>query len=320
MPFHTVPDGLKIHFRDEPPTGPASGPPVLCLHGLTRNGKDFDDIVPKLAALGRRVIVPDQRGRGASDRDADPMRYEIPVYAGDMLHLLAALKIDVVATIGTSMGGLISMAMALPAPTLWGLLRRPSKAALMGRFMSARQPVPPGAPRAKIAQAIINDVAPKVEMSGIARIIAAVSETAPAASWEEAIARTREAEQRSFPEETDDAYWRAFAKRLWKEEAPGRLVRDFDPAIIEPIKKAKPQKDPWWLFDGLKTTPTLVIRGALSDVLSRDAMAQMKSRGAAVETVEVSQTGHAPHLTEAEAWAAIERFLRTTENRTSQKR
>lgn len=310
MPFHALPDGLKIHYRDEPASAPISGPPVLCLHGLTRNGKDFDDLVPKLAALGRRVIVPDQRGRGKSDRDPNPMRYEIPVYAGDMLHLLQTLQIDAVATIGTSMGGLISMAMASPAPTVLGLLRRPSKAALMGRLMSARQPIAPGAARAKVVRAVINDVAPKLEMSGIARIIAALSSVEPAATWDEAIARTREAEQAAFPDETDAAYWRDFAERLWKEDASGRLMRDFDPAIIEPIKKAKPQKDPWWLFDGVKETPMLVIRGALSDVLSHEAMAEMAARGAEVETVEVPRIGHAPHLTEPEAWAAIERFFR----------
>ena len=132
-------DELPLYVRDYPPLLPETGLPVICLHGLTRNSRDFDVIAPRIAALGRRVVAPDMRGRGKSANDPDPAHYVPAVYAQDVLKLMDALEIPRAVFIGTSMGGLIIMVLATMAPD-------------------------------RIAASVLNDVGPKLNPAGLSRI------------------------------------------------------------------------------------------------------------------------------------------------------
>lgn len=278
--FFTNPDGLRIHFRDYPPAGPQAGMPVLCLHGLTRNVKDFEDLAPKIAAKGRRVIVASQRGRGRSDPDPQTERYQPPVYAADMLALLDFLEIDRAVFVGTSMGGLMTMAVA-------------------------------GTDPGRIAAAVINDVGPVVDPAGLERIKHNTSSRDPVTSWEEAAARTRESNLAAFPGRADDeAYWLDFARKTWIEDGEGRIVLDYDGNILSTLGGGdEPLPDLWAFWEPFAGIPTLLVRGALSDLLSPETVAEMRRRKPDLEVVEVPNVGHAPFMTEPEAWAAIDVFL-----------
>ena len=133
-------DGLALYARDYPPLFPETGLPVICMHGLTRNSRDFETVAPRIAALGRRVVAPDMRGRGRSANDPDPAHYVPAVYAQDVLKLMDALSIPRAVFIGTSMGGLVSMVLATMAPD-------------------------------RIAASILNDVGPKLNPAGLSRTL-----------------------------------------------------------------------------------------------------------------------------------------------------
>ncbi|MEA1943471.1 MAG: alpha/beta hydrolase [Pseudomonadota bacterium] len=278
--FFTNSDGLRVHYRDYPAQGGETGVPVLCLHGLTRNVKDFEDLAPKIAAKGRRVIVASQRGRGRSDPDPQTERYQPPVYAGDMLGLLDALEIPRAVFVGTSMGGLMTMVVA-------GIQPR------------------------RIAAAVINDVGPVVAKEGLDRIKVNTSTRAPVASWEEAAARTRESNLAAFPDrEGDEAFWTDFAHKTWIEGDDGRIVLDYDGEILSMLGgDDAPLPDLWEFWDPFANIPALVVRGAISDLLSPETVAEMKRRKPDLDVVEVPRVGHAPFMTEPEAWAAIDTFL-----------
>lgn len=257
------------------------GAPVLLLmHGLTRNSADFEPLVAKLA--GRyRMIVPDQRGRGLSQWDADPAQYRPDVYAQDMLALLDGLGIAQAGLIGTSMGGLMAMVMQALRPDL--------------------------------AQAVVfNDIGPVLDPAGLARIQGYVGPGAAMADWSEAAARTRAINLAAFPE-ADDGHWYAFARRIARENADGTVSFAYDPAISQSVAGDDPQTVPpdlWPLWDLLDAVPVLVVRGALSDLLSAATVEEMARRHSGpYAAVEVPRVGHAPILDEPVALAAIEAFL-----------
>src|SRR5215207_5741444 len=156
----TSPDGLALYARDYAGADQDAGLPVICLHGLTRNSKDFEGIAPRIAALGRRVIVPDVRGRGQSAWDSRPARYHPKTYARDVLGLMDRLGIPTAVFIGTSMGGLITMTVAAMR----------SKA---------------------VAAVILNDVGPAIAPAGIARILNYAGKGASIDSWDDAVAYLR---------------------------------------------------------------------------------------------------------------------------------
>ena len=277
--FITVPDGLKLFVRDLPAEGPEVGPAVLCLHGLTRNGRDFEAIAPRIAAGGRRALTLDVRGRGFSDHDPQPERYQPPTYVGDVIQVLDAMQLLKVALIGTSMGGLMTMILAALAPQ-------------------------------RIERAVLNDIGPKLEPEGLARIAGYVGTGEPATSWDEAAARIKAINGAAFPD-ADDAFFAAMARRTFRERAPGVIALDYDPDIAVPFRQpggAAPA-DLWALYEALKPIPTLVVRGAISDLFSAATVAEMKVRKPDLESVEVPRVGHAPMLDEPEAWGAIARFL-----------
>lgn len=276
--FHTVPDGLKLHFRDHATATPDARAPVICLHGLTRNLADFDELAPRIAATGRRVVTVSMRGRGRSDRDPKSERYTPPVYASDVLSLLDALDIPRAVFVGTSLGGIVSMIVAM-------------------------------ADVRRLAGCVLNDMGGALAEEGLSRIKGYVGgENATASDWAEAAARTREVNAVAFPDR-DDAFWEAFARRTWIETSEG-IAPDYDPAIA--INVQREGGDPnalWTAFDALKDVSTLLVRGALSDLIAPDTVEAMRARKPDLSVVEVPGVGHAPLLTEPEAWSAIAGFL-----------
>jgi pimeloyl-ACP methyl ester carboxylesterase len=273
-------DGLSLFARDYATGGGSTALPVVCLHGLTRNSRDFEDVAPLLARLGRRVLVPDMRGRGLSDWDPEPARYAPRTYVQDVLALLETLGIDRAVFIGTSMGGIITMAMADSAPE-------------------------------RIAAAVVNDVGPVVAPEGIARIKSYVGGTSAIADWTGAREYVRLTNQAAFPDFVSED-WDRFARRLFRE-VDGVPRLDYDPGIALQLRRdlyKAPDAEAWDLFRILATgRPTLLIRGDLSDLLSPEIAARMREVAPEMQQVDVARVGHAPMLTEPEAVQALRSFL-----------
>jgi pimeloyl-ACP methyl ester carboxylesterase len=277
----TSPDGLSLFARDY---AAAAGPaklPVIAIHGLTRNSADFGAIAPLIAQSGRRVLAVDVRGRGQSDRAPDPMTYQPLNYAHDVLALMEQAGIARAVFLGTSMGGLITMALA--------------------------------AIRSKVvAAAILNDIGPEVAKEGLARIAAYSGQPVDTPGWAEAAAYVKQHNAVAFPHYTD-ADWDAFARRTFRIGTEGAPVLDYDPDIAVPIKAAGAKAlvpALWPMFGRLaKARPVLLVRGQNSDLLSEAIAAKMQKRAPKMDYVEVPGVGHAPMLDEPEAKAAIFPFL-----------
>ena len=277
----TSPDGLSLYARDY---AAAAGPaklPVIAIHGLTRNSADFGTIAPLIAQSGRRVLAIDVRGRGRSDRAPDPMTYQPLNYAHDVLALMEQAGVARAVFLGTSMGGLITMALA-----------------------AVRSKV--------IAAAIINDVGPEVAKEGLARIAAYSGQPVDTPTWAEAAAYVKQHNAIAFPHYTD-ADWDAFARRTFRIGAEGAPELDYDPDIAVPIRAAGAKAlvpNLWPMFGRLaRGRPVLLVRGQTSDLLSEKIAAKMRKRAPKMDYVEVPGVGHAPMLDEPEAKAAIFPFL-----------
>lgn len=273
-------DGLSLFARDYPVVGEEARLPVICLHGLTRNSKDFEDIAPIIAGWGRRVIVPDVRGRGQSDWDLDPRHYQPKIYARDVTEMMAALEVERAVFLGTSMGGIITMTM-----------------------MAVR----PGA----VAAAILNDVGPAIAPEGIARILSYVGKGSAVGDWTDAANYVREINGVAFPDYREED-WHRFAQRTFRQGNGGPEL-DYDPAITVPLGKP-PSKISLWLAGFLfrrlaRRRPTLLIRGELSDLISAEIADKMQRMVPRLRRVDVPGVGHAPMLTEPEAVDAIHDFL-----------
>ncbi|WP_019961651.1 alpha/beta fold hydrolase [Woodsholea maritima] len=276
--FYTPGDGIKMFYRFYPGAQGGTKTPILCMHGLTRNSRDFEDISPRLAAMGHDVIAIDVRGRGFSDYDPDPARYIPLTYVNDIFGMLEERGITQVATLGTSMGGLMTMIMAKLKPGL-------------------------------ITRACINDIGPVLQTEGIERIKGYVGGSRDFATWDDASAALRAINGIAFPKETSDAFWLAFAKRTCREDETGRIRLDYDPEISKPVKGGDVAPvDMWPFFEALRGIPLLLIRGELTDLLSPDTVKDMKTRHGKMDVVQVPDVGHAPLLTEEAAWSAISTF------------
>lgn len=275
----TSADGLTLYARDYAAgAGPARAP-VICIHGLTRNSRDFEVLAPHLAERGRRVLAIDVRGRGRSDRSPTPLSYNPAVYAGDVLALCEQAGIARALFVGTSMGGLITMTLAALRPDL-------------------------------VVGAALNDIGPEVAAAGLARIAGYVGGAPPVTSWDDAAAYARHVNGHALPGLTD-AQWDAFARRIFRED-DGRLELDYDPAISQGFAAAPagPAPDLWPLFTGLATgRPMLLVRGAASDILEADAADRMAQLAPHMARVELPGVGHAPTLEEPEALAALDELL-----------
>jgi len=249
-------------------------PIVLCLHGLTRNSRDFTAMAQ---GLGRRyrLIAPDQRGRGLSTF-ADPASYQLPVQVQDTFALLDHLKIGRCVIVGTSMGALMAVTMAAMAPD-------------------------------RIAGVVLNDAGPVIDPTGLARIAAYVGQADSPETWVAAVRRLQAIHGQAFPNYTD-AQWERFARwtYVWGEAG---LRPDYDPRLREALAAtAGSLPDLWPVFEVLKTVPGLLIRGAVSDLLAADTAAAVRDRLGA-RLVTVPDRGHAPDLSEPESLLSILAFL-----------
>ncbi len=275
-------DGLNLFARDYPAAGGEERLPVICLHGLTRNSKDFEEIAPVIAGWGRRVIVPDVRGRGQSARDPNPKNYQPKVYARDVIEMMAALDVPHAVFLGTSMGGLITMTLAAIRPKV-------------------------------IAAAILNDVGPAIAPEGVARILSYAGKPVEIRDWNDAAAYVRRTNSIAMPHFTEED-WHRFAQRTFRQGSNGPEV-DYDPAIAVPLGKP-PSKLSFWIAGLLfcrlaRRRPTLLIRGEISDILSPEIAERMQRMAPSLKRVDVPGVGHAPMLTEPAAVDAIGQFLRT---------
>ncbi len=270
MPRHTTWDGLSLYYTDE-----GEGLPLLCLPGLTRTGRDFDYLAPHLPPL--RLIRPDYRGRGQSDWADDPMSYTVPNEAQDVLMLLDRLGIEKAAVLGTSRGGLIGMMLAATA-----------KDRLLGLAL--------------------NDVGPVIERAGLERISDYVGRNPSLRTHAEAAA----AMPRHNPgfHEVPPGRWLEEA-RLHYLEAGGRLKITYDPGLREAFLAAfdGPAPDLWPLYDACEGLPLALIRGAHSDLLSRETAEEMRRRRPDMIFAEVPGRAHVPFLDEAASVKAIRAWL-----------
>lgn len=276
--YYQSDDGLRLFARDYQ-SSPSTLTPLLCLPGLTRNSRDFETIAPWLAQK-RRVITADFRGRGFSQYASDPASYRPDIELIDMISLLNFLKVDRVAVIGTSRGGIVGMLMA-------------------ALFCD------------RLAGLFLNDVGPELDPAGLLRIRSYLGVRGEFASWETAIANLK-SNSTGFESLADDE-WQAFAQRIFKAVA-GLPQADYDPALaqafpsVEDINAGR-VANLWELFSSVEGLPVSVVRGEHSDILSSATVEAMKQKSAELDATTIPKRGHAPFLDEAPAKEALSRWL-----------
>jgi pimeloyl-ACP methyl ester carboxylesterase len=271
-------DGLRLYYRDYPAAAPGRLP-LLCLPGLTRNSRDFEHVALRLQRQ-RRVLCADLRGRGRSQHDPHWQNYHPGTYLGDIERLLADAGVERCVYFGTSLGGILTM--------------------LTAATQSDR-----------VAAAILNDIGPEVDPAGIARIATYVGRFPPARSWDEAVALVRATYEPTLPG-LSPGQWAEFTRRSYSDiDGVPRL--DMDPNIGEAVRAAPAAAAPdlWPVFAALRPVPTLVLRGATSDILSTATFERMQREKPDLVRVEVPDRGHVPLLDELAAVAAIDTFLAT---------
>ena len=271
-------DGLNLHYRDY--AGAPDQAPMLCLHGLTRNCRDFGALALHVAPR-RRVITPDLRGRGRSQYDPNWMNYHPGTYVEDTWQLLRELSCERVVVVGTSLGGLIGMLMAATRPQA-------------------------------IAGLVLNDIGPEIDPAGAARIQAYVGRLPAVRNWEDAAAQMKQTYGLAMPDYSD-AQWMEFARNSFVEDAEGVPRPAADPKIGEAVRAmpAPPGATAamWAAFATLKSIPMLALRGAHSDVLSAATFDRMAIEVPALLRVTVPNRGHPPQLDERDSRTAIDRFI-----------
>lgn len=271
------PTGLRLMAYLE--WGARDNPRVLvCVHGLTRSARDFDFLARNLAAR-YRVVCPDLAGRGDSDWLTNPNEYQVPTYVGDMVTLLARLDVESVDWVGTSLGGLVGMALA----------------AL------------PGSP---ITRLVLNDVGPVVTRASLARIGSYVGKWPPLPTMEAAEAYLRRVSASFGPH--SDAEWRFLTENVVRENPDGSLRMHYDPSISVAFTAPQPSPDQdleqWDLYERIRC-PTMVLRGEHSDLLTRDTANEMTRRGPRAKVAEIAGVGHAPTLIHDDQIQLVREFL-----------
>lgn len=269
-------DGLTLYARDYN-RAPAGAPTVICIPGLTRNSRDFEFIAEHIADQ-YRVLCVELRGRGKSNYDPTFENYNPGTYVKDIIALLDQLKLDQAILLGTSLGGIISMLMSTLAPD-------------------------------RVQAVIMNDIGPVVDKTGLDRIQSYVGKSPPVKTWADAVAQIKQTGVDAFPDYNEDD-WLAMAHKLFAEDATGTPVLDYDPNISKPFSSSNEDSgDMWGLYEAVQQKPTLLIRGALSDILGKDTFDEMRDRHTSAQSVELANIGHAPMLDEPEAVSAIDTFL-----------
>jgi pimeloyl-ACP methyl ester carboxylesterase len=249
---------------------------LICVHGLTRSARDFDDLSLALCAQFR-IVCPDVAGRGDSDRLPDPMLYGAQQYVSDMVTLIARLDVEAVSWVGTSLGGLIGMALAAQTGT-------------------------------PIVKLVLNDAGPVVSRASLERIAAYVGSTPTFPSMEQAEAYVRAISAPFGPH--SDAQWRTLTENWLRRNEDGSYRAHYDPRIAEAFRASIPEQDleHWAVYDAVRC-PTLVLRGEHSDLLSRATTDEMARRGPKARVVEIRGVGHAPTLMHADQIALVRDFL-----------
>ncbi|WP_159952940.1 alpha/beta hydrolase [Rhizobium sp. 18065] len=264
--FVSVPDGLKLHVRILGGDNP--GLPVVCLPGLTRNGRDFEALARILSSAphGFKVISITSRGRGLSDRDPEPSRYTIPVEAMDVVAVLDQLAIDKAHFIGTSRGGLILHVLAMTHLD-------------------------------RIATVVLNDIGPVLEVEGLRQIQSYLGGRRKPQTFAEAAIILKDAHGDEFPALSDED-WQGLAAAIYRE-TEGEIVADYDPEIGIQFRAAdlsQPLADLWPQFALLAELPVMVVRGEHSRLLSPETVDAMGQRHPGLLAVTASGQGHAPLL------------------------
>lgn len=256
---------------------PCSVRVLVCVHGLTRCARDFDRLAGEMVGRGYRVVCPDIAGRGDSEWLKDPMQYAVPTYANDMVTLIARLDVESVEWVGTSLGGLIGMTLA-------------------------------ALPDSPVKKLILNDVGPVLTAVSLERIGTYVGKWPPLPTIEAAEQYVR-AISASFGPHAD-AEWRFLTEHVVRKNADGSLRMHYDPAIAVPFNAQSPHRDLelWSLYDAIRC-PTLVLRGKQSDLLTRDTVEQMATRGPRAQVVEFPGVGHAPTLLHGDQIGIVREFL-----------
>jgi pimeloyl-ACP methyl ester carboxylesterase len=274
-------DGLQLHAVVYEPSQNADRLPVVCIPGLTRNARDFDALGPWLAAKGRRVFAVDLRGRGRSQY-GPASRYRAASYADDIRRLIRTQNVARAHVIGTSLGGIVAMTMAM-------------------------------GDRSTIAGAVLNDIGPELGAAGVKRIASYAGARLPAVkNWVEAAALVRQAYHTTFPR-LDEADWSMIAERSFRTSETGELVLDYDPAVAHGGAAQPSSLAAHFMWRGFKRLagcgPILSIRGARSDLFEAATLARMKRSRPALMRAEIPEVGHAPTLDEPEARAALAAFF-----------
>lgn len=268
-------DGLELFCRDFPCDSTRA--PVVCLPGLTRNSRDFEDFNPRIATV-RRVLSPDFRGRGYSSWDPNWRNYHPATYVNDVWTLMHEMGIDRSILVGTSLGGLVAMIMAAQHPE-------------------------------RVVAIVLNDVGPEVAAEGLARISQYSGKLPPVSNWREAREQAREVYGIAW-RDLDEDYWDRLARRGYRERGSGKPRLDMDPNIGRALREIGPGTDDLWqVFAALDEIPVLVLRGAMSDILSDDILTEMKTRKLDLHVAVIPNRGHVPLLDEPESLTAVDRFL-----------
>ena len=267
-------DGLRLHYRDYP--GRDDRPAILCIPGLTRNARDFEDVAARLSP-DWRVICVDLRGRGESAYAKDSMSYAPLTYLQDLEALIAELKLSQFVAFGTSLGGIMTMLLAATGP-------------------------------GRIAGALINDIGPDIETGGLDRIRSVVGKSQSFPTWVHAPRWISEVQGHVFPNFglTD---WLAMAKRTCRLTAQGRVAPDYDMRIADPMKLPAEAVDLWPAYRALGNVPVTILRGSLSDILTDATAKRMVKELPRARLVTVKKIGHAPALDEPESVKAIDALL-----------
>jgi pimeloyl-ACP methyl ester carboxylesterase len=278
--FVTAQDGLQLHLL-EFGSRASTRTPVMCLPGFSRTVEDFRTLAEALARENRRVLALDSRGRGRSQFDTDPKNYSLAVELADLISVLTAMEAMPAVFIGSSRGGLLTMLLAAQRPTA-------------------------------LAGAILNDIGPVIETTGLLRIKGYLGKLPAPQSFADGAQILRKLSEDQFPKLTD-ADWLAAAHRTWREDGNG-LVLTYDPRLAEAFAAFTPDAAPppiWDQFDALASVPLMAVRGANSDILSAQTVAAMRARRAAMDSLEVPDQGHTPLLAEPDVIARIAAFVAT---------
>jgi pimeloyl-ACP methyl ester carboxylesterase len=257
--------------------GHGENPRVLvCVHGLTRSARDFDFLARALAPH-YRIICPDVPGRGESDWLRNPMEYQVPTYVANMVTLIARLDVETVHWVGTSLGGLIGMALA-------------------------------SLPNTPVTKLVLNDVGPVVTAASLARIGDYVGKWPPLPDLAAAEAYLRGVAAPFGPH--SDAEWRFLTEHAVRKNPDGSWRMHYDPALAVPFTAQRSDKDMelWNVYDPIRC-PTLVLRGAESDLLTRETAQTMSTRGPQAKVIEFADVGHAPTLIHADQIKVVKDFL-----------